>query len=354
MHTRILPLATAVVFCLGSSLGLPTLAADASKAIHVRAPAAEAPPRQLRVEFKPLQDGYRVGEPIRFRVRGNQRFFLYVYNISADGGKATLLLPNRRQQGNKYQAGKDYRIPNANVEFFADRAGNERVVMVASSRYIDVKKLPLTKEGDFFSIAAQQLEQGFAAKGIHIRAPQVSATQPAASDVVVADLRLKIAPAPAAAEPSAAVAAPAAVTTAAAVAAPVAAAVVAPTQATTPGSAAATSVGIPFLSTDRNQYYAGDEVAIVYGADQAGWMTIYTTEPGGATSRLLQRRVDSGQVYKAHARAVPPSGDHTLIAVLSSDQPGAAEGAVGKGLILEADDAPANPRVVHSFRILPR
>jgi len=108
-------------------------------------PAAHKPAQgvALNVQLKPEFNSYKVGQAIRFKVSGSKRFFLYLFNIDPATGKGITILPNRLQgkTKNMYKPGKWYTVPNANLEFYADRAGVERVVMVASERYLDVDKL---------------------------------------------------------------------------------------------------------------------------------------------------------------------------------------------------------------------
>jgi hypothetical protein len=51
----------------------------------------------LEVTMQAEKPRYRVNESIRFRVKGNQRFFLYLFNIDLDDGKGITILPNRYQ-----------------------------------------------------------------------------------------------------------------------------------------------------------------------------------------------------------------------------------------------------------------
>lgn len=75
---------------------------------------------------------YRVGESIGFKVKGNRRF--YLFNVDPHTGRALAILPNRLQGKDKirYSAAKWHRVPNPNLEFYADRAGEDRLIMVAS------------------------------------------------------------------------------------------------------------------------------------------------------------------------------------------------------------------------------
>lgn len=115
------------------------------------APSREAPASGasnhstgLDVAFRTAENRYLVGETIRFEVKGNQPFFLYLFNIDPDTSRAVSILPNQRQGKDKLRYPGDNRwraVPNPSIEFYSDRAGTERIVMVASERYLNVERL---------------------------------------------------------------------------------------------------------------------------------------------------------------------------------------------------------------------
>ena len=59
------------------------------KAIRAEIPDSEP----LRVSLEPVKASFKVDEPIRFNVRGNKTFFLYLYSIDNETDEVTLLLP---------------------------------------------------------------------------------------------------------------------------------------------------------------------------------------------------------------------------------------------------------------------
>ncbi len=129
------------------------------KLVRVRPTLTNPNQSGLQIEFKSEQASYQPDQPIRFQIKGNQRFFLYLFTISPDTVEAVSLLPNRIQTNAQIQYDPGYQwqtVPNSKLEFFSDRSGYERIIMVASSRYLDVdqmKQRAHTKStGDFYTL----------------------------------------------------------------------------------------------------------------------------------------------------------------------------------------------------------
>lgn len=120
-----------------------------------------AKPRGLRVDLRTARATYRKGEAIRFQVRGNRPFFLYLLNIDTRSGKAVAILPNRLQTDENIKYPGDNRwhvVPNERLEFYSDRVGKERIIMIATDRYLDVDELLRESNGkargDFYTLEA--------------------------------------------------------------------------------------------------------------------------------------------------------------------------------------------------------
>lgn len=127
---------------------------SSEKAIGVRS----AQNSDFSVQLKTDKSSYRANEAIHFKVKGSRTFFLYLFNYIKDTRQAVAILPNRYQTDKniKYSANNWYPVPNKNIEFFSDRSGKERVIMIASTKYLDVNKL-LKKTsskgmGDFYQM----------------------------------------------------------------------------------------------------------------------------------------------------------------------------------------------------------
>ncbi len=280
-----------MVFLLIASL-MVLIAAEAQeteeeKGIRLRR-GDESSSSSLRVRFEPVKDVFEVGEPLRFEIRGNKRFFLYLYTTDPDTGQTVLILPNQRQKTNQYEANRTYRVPNPNVEFYGDEPGRERFTMLATTRYLEIDSARFSKSGDFLSGSTQDLEQEFESKGIHIRGPERDRR---GSNRVVKDVAINI-------------------------------------EGYSSGrrdrgigrddSGIASDANV-FLSTEKENYAVGEQVRIVFGADREGWLHLYTTEPDGYRSLLTRKRVDANDLQHATARAQAPGGQHALIAVYTED-----------------------------------
>ncbi len=162
----------------------------------------------LDVAIRTEQSRYGVEDPIRFEVKGNKPFYLYLFNVDPRTQRAVSILPNQRQgKGEvKYPGDRRWRkVPNPGLEFYSDRAGTERVVMVASERYLDVDKLIkgygtkalgdafYESEGIFDWLDAE-LNSAYAEKGMEAKAIRVrdSDSRRLPRGIVVEELNLRI------------------------------------------------------------------------------------------------------------------------------------------------------------------
>lgn len=296
---RVLVLLTAAICVMG------VVRADQS-ADDKRVRVGEPSTGSLQVIMEPLRSDYAVGEAIRFHVRGNKRFFLYVYTIDDETGEAILLLPNKKQQGNKYEPGRTFTIPHASVEFYSDSPGRERIIMVASRKYIALNTARFRDVGDFSTTSTKDLEQAFADKGVRIRDENTARRQ----DVVVTDIELHI-------------------------------------HQGSRHQAAKTPQAVTFVSTDKTRYREGERVRIVFGADRPGWVHLYTFEPGGGYALLTHKKVDGKTLNELTARAQSPLGAHILVAAYSEAEDfnegrlssAVSRGDFDKGLSLDDDQS---------------
>lgn len=161
------------------------------------APSAED---RLAITVRADKSGYRVNEPIRLQVKGNKTFHLYLFNIDPVSKRGLSILPNRYQGADriKYKGGVWHAVPNANLQFYSDRPGNERIVLLASEKHLDVDRL--LKEGgakglgDFYSLETpldaldEALSDRYREKRIHVR----ERTERLPPGVVVQELDLSI------------------------------------------------------------------------------------------------------------------------------------------------------------------
>ena len=270
---KMLGVILAGVLGLGSSL-----AAAQDKAIQVRE-AGEA----LKVSVEPTKPEYKVDEPIRFRVKGNDSFYLYVYSVDAATGNAWLLLPNKKSKDNRFEGGVAHAVPGRNVEFVADKPGKEKVVVVASAKKLDIESAKFASEGDFSRASESDMEKSFESKGIRVRDREESAS---ADGVVVKRMEI---------------------------------AVVAGEERRREARAEGDG-GVVFVTTARSSYSVGERVEVIYGADKAGWVHLYLVEPDGAYSLLKRGKVRGGEMLKVRATAEEPLGEHVLVTLLTKGE----------------------------------
>ena len=105
---------------------------------------ASSPAPPLEVQVSTDRTEYRVNEPIRLQIRGNQDFYLWLFAISHTTGIVHQLFPNRLQPDNHFAGHRRHTVPARGLEFFADQTGTEEIVAVASVH-------PLTVDPDLFS-----------------------------------------------------------------------------------------------------------------------------------------------------------------------------------------------------------
>jgi hypothetical protein len=293
-HPRRWALRTLLLACAAAAAA-PAFAQTAAPAAEEKAVrVVDTKSDRLALKVASTKDSFGIDEPIRFKVSGNRTFYLYVYSVDQDTGDATLLIPSRRHTNNKYRGGREFRVPDKDLEFVADKAKRERFVFVASARQIDLARAQRTDPGDLQAAAAKEggdwlvakesaLEGMFAEKGVRVREPNTDQPNP---DVAVRELEVKI-------------------------------------TGTAPRGdrtgTTDTAGAVAFVNTDRTRYREGERIRIAYGADRSGWVTLFSVEPDGTVSRLRSEKVTGDKVYNLSARAEDPIGAHTLAAVFSED-----------------------------------
>ena len=284
-----------------------------SKAIRVDDSESEP----LRVALEPVQDSFKVDEPIRFRVHGNKTFYLYLFSID-DDGDATLILPKKEgQKHNKYPADTTLPVPNEDApDFLADEPGRETLVMVASAKYLRWKSNWFQDGADSY-VDKAEFEKEFAAKGI-----RVGADKREDDNVVVKRLAVRVRDKEDSAEQQ-----------------------TADVWLTTKGN--------------RTEYAMGERIETVFGAGEDGWVQLYVVEPNGKYARLKTYEVEKDKAYTMRAVAEDPAGKHAFVAVYTEDEPSGATLGGGrnksvldvapKGVRVEEDTQ--GPMAVYRFRI---
>lgn len=255
------------------------------KTIRVRAhTSADA----LSVDVQPIKNSFWVNEKIRLRAKGNKPYYLYLFNVDPQTGQALMILPNRLQTNN-YYGHQGYIVPSRDVEFYSDRPGQEQVIMVASTEALNVDLNSYKAIGDFVTGQSAAFEKSL---GVRFTAPQPRKSNP---NLVVKTFNISIAGQRQA-----------------------------PEQsffdrffgsATTPPVAADVNDPVAFISSANNEYVEGEQFNLVFGANQQGYVHLYTIDPYGAYDLLKIVPVDGRSVQSLTVQAAPPYGRHTLVAL---------------------------------------
>jgi hypothetical protein len=268
----------------------------------------------LHVNFRPLNKGYAKGEKIRFSVHGNDDFYLYLFTISQRTGKAHMILPNRIQKENKYNGGMAHNVPNANVEFYSDNVGNEKVVYVASRKYLDWNVRGYNKVGDFLQTTSKNLDEQIEKQIVlqrrnkperrnkpqreaPIRAYQNNSQRYADDDVFIGEFSFYVGNSeqrysPQTVENSA-------------------------RHESTEAGNASYSQPILFLETNGKEFGVGDNMKIIYGADRTGYVHLYTRMDGQGFQKVLTKKVDGRSFYTSRPRVSTPLGRQHLLLVFT-------------------------------------
>lgn len=252
-------------------------AEPAANATGMRLADSEA--TALQVEIEALRERYRINEPIRFRVRGNRPFYIYLYDIDTERGTSLLIHPNEIDRNNYYVADQAFVIPSRAAEFYADEEGREQILMVASARELDVQYDTDGTQRPFYRTKAAAIEAMLATKGIQLDRDEFDQQ---AEGIFVRRIEVTIA---------------------------------------NDAFPTMTEADYPtaLLSTSRSRYAAGQSFDVVFGADRDGWVHLYTIEPHGAYERIARTEVRAGELEALTLRAETPYGWHKLVAVYSLD-----------------------------------
>lgn len=237
----------------------------------------------LSVEIEPLRQHYEVDEPIRFRVRGDSAFYIYLFSIDAETGETALIFPNNYERDNHYPSRRWYLIPNRDAEFYSDAPGTEEVMMVASREPLDDPEAVADGEGRPSKLAAE-LERALEQRGLRIeRDDRGRWLDTGGEDVLLKRLELTI---------------------------------TGDEQPSRRVSEAATAL----IGTAHDTYYAGERFEVTFGATADGWVHLYLLEPGGAVERLEREAVEANRIQSKSVRAAAPYGLHTLVAVYTPEK----------------------------------
>ena len=235
---------------------------------------------KLTVTFKPVKKEIVVGDRFGFEFMTSRDVYLYLFAMDENNNIDQVLLKDV-----KYKETKAFvQVPDSNTIWKADTLGVQRFSMIASTKRLDKDWGNQEASKAFFGLFGKKDQVQ-----IHLEVKVTASEQPPTT------------------EP--------------------------------PGIAP-----VAFVASARQTYRIGDTVKILYGADQAGTVTLYLVEPSGKREEVLQTNVDGKQFYKLNAKASAPLGDHKLIAEF------AATSNASKGLELQGGTG--QYRAVYQFKIV--
>jgi len=116
------------------------------------APAPAAGARDIAVTAKKKKAGYRTGQKIVVGFRASRDCYLTLLNIGTSG-KLTVLFPNSLHPDNFIQAGRDYRLPEADDDFeyvLQGPAGMEKLKAVATLKQVALLESNFAPDGSLF------------------------------------------------------------------------------------------------------------------------------------------------------------------------------------------------------------
>lgn len=313
-------LITGFCFIASTLLASVSITADASQNVEQAKGEKEIQIRRsqnedLRVSLRALDKGYVTGEKIRFRVSGNDNFYLYMFTISQRTGKAYMILPNRLQDQNKYNGGVAHNVPNANVEFYSDSTGYEKVVYVASRKYLNWDVNGYNKVGDFLETNTKSLDQQIEKQIVLQRRNKPErqsrnntrredtrsnvSRRYSDDDVFIGEFSFYVG------KPGQRYA---------------------PTQnnserySSSGSNNQSANQPILFLETNGSQFNIGDTVKIVYGADRKGYVHLYSRAEGQRFKQVFTKKVDGQSFYTSRPRASSPAGKQHLVLIYTESR----------------------------------
>lgn len=248
---------------------------------------------QLDLSVTPNRTAYKVGDTFSINVRGNQDYYLWVFAMNEDAGRGRMLVPGVVQSGNRYNANSSYKVPSGgSYELFMDKPGLERIVVVASTKWIAVDVNKLQRNQYFYSTSYKGMETQL--KGLRLL-PGQGQTVRTAPSVVVKEMTLMV-------------------SSEGPVSTPISNPVI-----PIPGFQSSGDNSVIFVSQNKDTYRLGEVVTVAYGATKPGWISLFVQYPNGRSEFLKKEHVDGKSIYTLQAEAVRPVGSQNVMAVFSAD-----------------------------------
>jgi hypothetical protein len=284
-----------LVLCTGAAAGdtnnnkgnNENLGIRVNKPIHNNRITKVAPQQQLTLTVEPNKQHYTVGDTFSMNIQANQDFYLWVFSMNENAGRGRMLIPGLVQSRNKYRANLQYKVPvSGSYELFMDKPGLEKVIVVASTKWINVDVSTMQKNKYFYSSSYENLQGQL--EGLRLR-PSQGGNVRTGHTIVVTELSLPVSGA----------------------AAPISVA---------PGFQTSGDDTVVFVSQNKDTYRLGEIATVAYGSNKSGWLSLYVQYPNGRTDFLKKEHVDGKKIYTLQADVVRPAGNQKLMAVFSADK----------------------------------
>ena len=277
----------------------------------------------LTVEMKTIKPSFKPDEAIKFNIKGNQDFFLYIFAIDDQFGTVTMMLPNKLQTGNKYTAKQLHRVPNATeMELVSDKPGTEKIVMLASTKYLHWNTNGYTEAGKYMHTSNERSNTQLEA--LRIRKPNQTVTaQVSNGEIIMREMLVQISGIQATPVVSNNTSLIGQLTAQQAqveqpVALPQKVGLLVQSQLQSQVQAMG-DTAIVFLSMDKAKYKAGDDAYIVYGVDRPGYVHLLLIDSRHRYSEIKAHITDGLTIFREKAKTAKPRGNHVLIAAWSKD-----------------------------------
>lgn len=249
---------------------------------------------KFEFNVEPMKKVYKIGEPIRLKLRGDKDYYLYLFNMNEDGG-ATMIFPKKNQKNNHFAAGRTYVMPGQDSGALLSNKGNttEHLRVVASLKKIlnndDYESFD--SAGEYYTGKGDFLKNKFRTKDIRWSDSATDAKDDvresgSARDSVTRKISLKISDEHY-------------------------------SQAGRDGDAGRPG-NMVLLSADKNAYKVGDTIQIMYGAAVDGVVTVAYEYEDSSRQVLQKSRIKAGELKNIKATAEAPGGKHTLLAWMGS------------------------------------
>lgn len=292
--------------------------------------SVQAVNHNLAVEMVTTKPSFKPNEAIKFNIKGNQDFFLYVFAVDEANGNVTMMLPNKLQKGNKYTANQAHRVPNATeMELISDRPGTEKIVMLASTKYLAWDTKGYVEAGRYMNTQQERFDSQLEALSIRPTANnqrvssnkqillremmvQIDGDQPTQNGGLIIQLSDQqvqtIKPQTQQNQQTQTITLSTQTTQA-------------QDQKTQDQKVQAMGdKSIVFVAMDKDKYAAGDHAYMVYGADRAGYVHLILLDSKKRYTKLTSHAVDGTQIYRLKAQTAKPKGKHKLFAAWSKGE----------------------------------